>query len=200
MTPDNSQHFAKLMACTGEVYSKSISKQLCEIYWRSLQEYSIEQIQQAIQHHINNPDVGQFMPKPADIVRCIDGKPSDQALRAWSKVEYAIKRVGHNDSVIFDDTIIHSVIRDIGGWIELCKLSIHDLQIKAKQFQQHYLSYLQGNSSVHPEKLVGEIERGCWNGQRKQVEPIYIGDTKKVHISNALGISEQRIEPITTSH
>ena len=44
-----------------------------------------------------------------------------QAQQAWSKVLNAVRRMGGDATVIFDD-LIHSVIDDMGGWVRLCEM------------------------------------------------------------------------------
>jgi hypothetical protein len=55
------------------------------------------------------------MLKPSDVVRYLEGSTSCQALQAWSKVMQAVKTIDQYDSVVFDDSLIHAVIHDMGG-------------------------------------------------------------------------------------
>jgi hypothetical protein len=53
-----------------------------KIMFTVLSDYSIDQIEFAAIKHMKNPDNGQFMPKPADIVKILDGATltTDQVL------------------------------------------------------------------------------------------------------------------------
>src|SRR5437870_914018 len=112
--------FTILMAGIGELYGKNISSHLIDIYWQVLKQYELVDVQNAFQSHVQNPDCGQFFPKPADIVRFIEGSGETKALLAWAKVERAIRQLGSYQSVVFDDSLIHIVIEDMGGWVKLC--------------------------------------------------------------------------------
>ena len=52
------------------------------------------------------------MPTPADLIVLIQGDRHSHALNAWGQVVTAIRTVGRYDSVVFDNPIIHCVIRD----------------------------------------------------------------------------------------
>jgi len=67
--------------------------------------------------HLMNPDTGQFLPKPADIVRMLGGRTLDRALMAWAKVDKAVRQIGTYESVVFDDALIHRVLHEMGGWV-----------------------------------------------------------------------------------
>src|SRR5688572_11086717 len=104
--------FSVMIAGVGELYGKAISEQLTAIYWQVLKRFELQDVQQALQTHINNPDCGQYFPKPADVVRFIEGSGETRALQAWTKVEQAIIQVGSYQSVVFDDPLIHAVLED----------------------------------------------------------------------------------------
>ena len=159
MKPTDITQFAMLMAGLGKLYGKTISEDLSELYWNSLQAFSWEEINRAVKRHVNNPDTGQFMPKPADITRHIIGSAENMALRAWSKVNSSIRSVGGYDSVAFDDPVIHAVILDIGGWIQLCHANIKQLTFLAIEFQKRYRGYLENPVPHYPPYLMGMIER-----------------------------------------
>jgi hypothetical protein len=53
------------------------------------------------------------MPKPADIVRNLQGTASDRSLIAWGKLLEAMRRVGAYRSVAFDDGAIHAAVEDM---------------------------------------------------------------------------------------
>jgi len=108
---------------------------------------------------IVDPDVGQFMPKPADFVRYIEGNNETKALIAWGKVMRAIREVGAWESVTFDDAKIHAVILDMGGWIELCRKTIKELDFMAREFEKRYCAYQYRGDDNYPERLTGKKEQ-----------------------------------------
>ena len=174
MLGSEKKNFVAMMNAVGELYSKNISGPLLEIYWRSLSQFEYSEVEQAVQKYINHADNGQFIPKPADIVKMISGSGEDRALAAWAKVLQAIQRVGVYGSVVFDDAVIHVAITEMGGWVRLCSSKQSELgffereflkiyQLQLRQPAKHYPAQLTGLLS-HPEKpvLIGDQNKAQW--------------------------------------
>ena len=171
--------FLNLMAGIGELYAKPLSSHLIDIYWQALKRFDLIDVQAAFEAHINNPDCGQFFPKPADIVRFIEGSGESKALQAWAKVEKAIIQVGAYQSMIFDDALIHAVIEGMGGWIKLCSVKNDELPFKANEFQKRYMGFVHIAPERHPKFLCGLTElENSKNGFSVNM-PLLIGDVKK---------------------
>jgi hypothetical protein len=111
--------FCELLGVVSEQYGKPISEGAKILYWQGLLDFEFSAVQQALYRHIRNPDNGMFMPKIADIVRMLQGSTQDSALAAWAKVDQAVRKVGTQVSVAFDDPLIHKVLQDMGGWLGL---------------------------------------------------------------------------------
>jgi hypothetical protein len=158
MRDNEKEIFGKLLSGVSELYGKKLSEELMEIYWQSLNNYSLNDFSKAIQLHMLNPDNGQFMPKPADILRYLEGRTYDKALKAWTKVISAMKTVGAYESIIFDDPIIHVVITEMGSWIELCHIKNDKLPFIAQEFQKRYCAYLIHPPLHSPRHLSGILE------------------------------------------
>lgn len=161
MKPSDAGKFAALMAVLGETYNKSITESVSEFYWDNLECFSWPDVEQAIRLHVNHPEQGEFMPKPSHIVRHIKGASDHVALKAWSKVSFALRSVGAYESVAFDDPIIHAVIRDMGGWIELCHTETKQAPFLSLEFQKRYKGYLDTPLSVYPSHVIGIMEANC---------------------------------------
>ena len=171
--------FTSMMAGIGELYAKPLSAHLIDIYWQALKCFDLVDVQAALQTHINNPDCGQFFPKPADVVRFIEGSGETKALQAWAKVEKAIILVGGYQSIVFDDAIIHAVIEDMGGWIKLCTIKNEDLPFRANEFQKRYMGFISKSPNRHPKTLCGITEiDNAKNGYATDAL-LLIGDAKK---------------------
>lgn len=143
MKSTDRERFTKLMVGLGEYYGKQVTPMLADIYWNGLQAYDFEAVNAAVNLHVKNTDNGQFMPKIADIERSLHGNTSTRAMQAWVKVSKAIQEVGSYQSVKFDDSLIHSVIDDMGGWPQLGQTNIDELPFKIKEFERRYMAYLQ---------------------------------------------------------
>lgn len=171
--------FSGLMAGVGELYNKTISAALTKIYWLTLKCYEIEDVQHAFNAHIHNPDCGQFFPKPADIVRFIEGSGETKALVAWTKVEKAIQQIGIYQSVAFDDPLIHAVLEDMGGWVKLCTVTDIQLPFCANEFQKRYMGFVLKKPNRHPRYLCGIIECDNTKNGYELEAPILLGDALK---------------------
>jgi len=171
--------FMKLLANIGELYGKPISAALAELYWLSLKSYEFEDVRKALTAHIHNPDCGQFFPKPADIIRFIEGSGETKALFAWAIVEKAMHQVGSYQTVIFDDPLIHAVLEDMGGWIKLCSTTLDALPFRANEFQKRYMGFLIKKPERHPKYLVGITETDNAKNGFEVKPPLLVGNPKK---------------------
>jgi len=158
MFKQDSSSFAELITGLGEIYRWEFSPATIEIYWRILEPFSLEDVRAAIYRHIQDPDAGKYLPKPADIIMAIEGSSQNRALTAWSKTSYAMRTVGKYTSIAFDDPLIHAVIADMNGWVKLCDTEIKQLPFVAKEFQERYRAYVVKKPSHYRKYLPGLIE------------------------------------------
>lgn len=171
--------FTAILIAVGELYGKTISEMLTELYWQSLKSFALTDIKQAFNFHINNPDVGQYFPKPADLVRFIEGSAATKALQAWINTEKAILKFGAYQSIIFDDPLIHAVIAAMGGWIKLCATPSKELQFYAHEFQRRYMIFVDKPPEIYPKYCCGLIE---YENDKKGFpikSRLFVGDVKK---------------------
>lgn len=93
MGETDKQEFMMIMASTGELYEKEISKSVFQMYFSSLAEYDIKKIRKAFEEHIKTPVVGRYFPKPADIIDAIKKKQGVTVrLVSGSKYDFANHR------------------------------------------------------------------------------------------------------------
>lgn len=172
-------NFTSILMGMGILYHQEISDKLIEIYWQALQGFEFRDLQRAYRLHVNNPDSGQYFPKPADIVKIIEGSGETKALHAWAKVEKAISQIGSYQSIIFDDGLIHAVIEDLGGWIKLCNTLSTEMSYRAHEFQKRYMVLLLRPPERYPKFCCGILEAlNNKNGYPTQARLI-VGDLKK---------------------
>lgn len=175
--------FLGLMTSIAALYGQSLPEAVVEIYWNALQGFELSEVKAALQAHVKQPDTGQFMPKPADILRFLEGSGHTQALQAWSAVARAIREVGSYPSVVFDDPLIHAVIQDMGGWITLCQVLLKDLPFRERDFVARYLGYVLRPPPAYPRQLTGIVEHQNRLQNNESPPPLYLGDLEK-----ALGV------------
>lgn len=145
-------------------------------YFSALQRFELEEIREALNRHVVDTDVGQFVPKPADIVRNIAGNTSTQAETAWTKVDTAIRRVGPHRDVCFDDPIIHAVITDMGGWIEMCRVTEKEFPFRHAEFVKRYRGYIGRPPQQYQARLTGTNNAHNARGGFALEAPMLVGD------------------------
>ena len=86
--------FQELIEGVHSFYAKDCSTFGLDVWWQAMKVYDLAAIRDALGRHCVNPDNGQFMPRPADVVRMMEGSTLDSAVVAWTKVDRAIQAVG----------------------------------------------------------------------------------------------------------
>lgn len=170
--------FSQLLNATADLYGKTMSGMAISLWWNALSQYDLNAVRGGLSRHMQSPDSGQFMPKPADVIRMIGGTTQDGALQAWAKVDAAVRSVGTYQTVAFDDPIIHAVVDDMGGWVALGTKTEHEWPFVAKEFENRYRGYRnRGGADEYPRTLIGIAEaQNSQNGIPSQ-PPVLIGDT-----------------------
>lgn len=171
--------FSRMMIRVGELYGKSISKGLMEVYWGALQRFDLGSVKQALSSHTQHPDTGKFMPRPSDVVRALQGDSRTQGLLAWSRVAQTIREVGGYSSVVFDDPVIHAVIRDMGGWVTLCQIRVDELPFREKDFTTRYAGYVGHPPAQYPKQLTGMLAHQHGLAGHLAGPPVCIGESQK---------------------
>jgi len=193
------QRFVKAITALHEYYGKDISSAVMELYWIGLCQHTNEELESAVMRHIANPDTGQWMPKVADLVKMMEGTTQDSAWQAWTKVERGISSAGTYRSVAFDDPIIHLVIDDMGGWIELCQTQAKEIPFIQKRFEQIYRSYkIRGELPPHKPYLIGSAEAQNNMKGYPSDPPKLIGNPELAQRTLQLGSDKPKI-PVTVA-
>ena len=161
MDDSNKKEFAVLFYGTGELYDKPVTKNLLQLYFDALKNYSIEQVKEGVSKHALDPKHGTFFPKPADIVRHLQtGEISteDKALLAWGQVMREIRRVGSYGTLKLDDKQAIAAVKSLGSWQQLCNSTEQEMTWKKKEFISVYETYDKTPVELLPSSLSGRIE------------------------------------------
>lgn len=187
--------FFALIAGVYAFYDKGFSDFAGRVWWEAMNPFDLKAIGDALNRHCVNPDVGQFMPKPADVVRMLQGSTQDSALAAWSKLDRAVREVGTYRSVVFEDALIHRIVLEMGGWVALGMKNEEEWPFVRNEFVNRYRGY-RGRSEIpeYPPVLIGLAEANNRKGGFEIEPPILIGNpesAKRVMVSG----SNQHILP-----
>lgn len=187
------QQFYDLMADVYAFYRQDTSSFALGIWWDAMKPFDLAAVSNALSRHCVNPDNGQFMPKPSDVVKLLRGSTQDSALEAWAKVDKAVRSVGTYRSVTFDDPIILLVLQDMGGWVALGTKKEDEWPFVAREFENRYRGYATRPIQEHPRWLPGIAEaQNVQAGQRVE-PPVLIGDAARARAVLQGGSDTQRI-------
>ena len=197
MTPQDRESFAQLLTDVLGFYGQTVSPFALSVWWESCQGLELAALQRALSRHAMDPERGMFAPKPADIVRQVQGTPTDRAARAWSVTLDAASRVGAYSDVVFDDPIIHACIEDMGGWVTLCRTDTDRLSYLQHRFTEAYRGYSnRGDLTQYPRKLTGDrspdevyMQRGL-----PPPKPVLIGDAARAQLVLTNGSASGRLQ------
>jgi len=198
MQSQDLEKFSQILTTVFAYYEKDLTEMTFELYWNGLAHYSIEQVQQAFNAHMQHPEEGKWWPKISDIIKHCKGGSVDRALQAWNLVENAVRRVGAYQDVVFSDPLIHHIIHRMGGWIALCDLPDEKaLVFKANEFKNAYRA-LYGSPAAQqpPEALTGIINQQNANIHGASMRPpVLIGDpTQAKAVAQRLQTPQAMIE------
>lgn len=192
--------FFKLIADISAFYRKDFSEFSGTVWWEAMKPYDFAAVSDALSRHCVNPDVGQFMPMPADVVRMLQGSTQDSALVAWAKVDRAIRVVGTYRSVVFEDPLIHRIISEMGGWVALGTKDEKEWPFQKNEFVTRYRGY-RGRSEIpdFPPVLVGIAETNNSKAGFQIEPPTLIGDPEKAKDVMLLGTDKPllRMQPLS---
>jgi hypothetical protein len=137
-------------------YKQEASPFALQVWVNAMQAFDFEQVNKAFSAHLVNPENGQFMPKPADIIKALQGTQTDRASLAWAKAYEAASSVGAYKDVAFDDPAIHCAIEDMGGWPKFCRTEQKNLSYAMHRFCEQYKAYVGSGQFEFTARLRGD--------------------------------------------
>lgn len=179
MVEADKREFAEVLKAVLDLYGKEASAPVLRLWWAALEQFSIAEVRHGLTRFVRSADSGTFPPKPADIIRMIEGTSGDRGMLAWAKVQEAFGRVGGWQSVAFDDPIIHACIEDMGGWPKLCGTEGDEMPFRSAEFAKRYRAYAEIGCERFPPYLTGRHEADNRLHGQKVAPPMLIGDPVK---------------------
>lgn len=158
-------------------YDKEINTFSLDLWWNALKQFDLPAIIQAFNRHVVNTESGKWLPKPADIIRMLQGSTQDAAMVAWAKVDKAVRHKGTYVDVVFDDPLIHRVLHDMGGWIALGQKNEDEWPFVAREFENRYRGFRERSEiPEYPAVLTG-IANAYNRSKGQPIQPyVMIGD------------------------
>ncbi|WP_050009352.1 DUF6475 domain-containing protein [Candidatus Glomeribacter gigasporarum] len=173
------ERFQALIQGVYDFYGKDLSRFTLSLWWCAMRPYDLAAVTDALNRHCVNPDTGQFLPKPADVVRMLGGSTQDAALIAWAKVDQAVRGVGPYQSVVFEDALIHRVLAEMGGWIPLGSKTEDEWPFVRNEFVNRYRGYrMRSETPDYPPVLIGLFEAQNRQSGYSVQPPVLVGDVE----------------------
>ncbi len=140
MNDSDRKAFYETWASAWEQCGKSVTDRMLKFAFECLKQFDLADIQRAVMAHAQDPEAGQFAPKPADIIRHIEGTSDDKALEAWSLVLPGIRGdyTARANKVKFADPVIHMVVSEMGGFTQMGACKESELHWVQKEFMDRY--------------------------------------------------------------
>jgi hypothetical protein len=161
MQESDKADFKMIMVGIGELYNKEITKPLMRIYFSSLVNYSLHDVEQGVNDHMMDSKHGSFFPKPADIVRHLQTNEisqEDKAMLAWSQVIREIRRTGSYGTLKLDDKQALAAVKALGSWQQLCNSTETEMTWKKKEFMNIYETYEKTPLDMLPNSMPGRFD------------------------------------------
>jgi hypothetical protein len=195
MIDKHREPFFALIAGVYAFYDKSFSEFAGAVWWEAMKPFDLPAVKDALNRHCINPDVGQFMPKPADVVRMLQGSTQDAGLVAWAMVDKAVRQIGTYRSVVFDDPLTHRIVSDMGGWVALGMKTEEEWPFVRNEFVNRYRGY-RGRSEVpeYPPVLIGISQSANSREGFAAEPPMLIGDQARAMQVMQLGSAKPLLE------
>lgn len=141
MTENDREKFAEAFFGLEEYFGKNHSKTIIEIYFKSLQDLSIDQFQMVCLKAIQK---GRFFPKITELRDFAgvdqDAIEKDKPLLAWLAFRESIKTFGpafHNNGKL-SDPVIYRVVRMLGGMERIRMWTENEMPFRQKDFIEYY--------------------------------------------------------------
>ncbi len=170
------KRFISNFTAMAEIFGYEVTPLKIKAYTMALNQFTDDQIERAIMQACASL---RFFPKPVELIEFIQGKVSDQALVAWECLLHTIQNHGSYASVIFEDGRIAQTMELMGGWLQVCAMTIDETHWRMNDFTKIYQG-LPGN--IEPKKLIGRYEQD--NAARGFLdaipESIQIGNIQKL--------------------
>lgn len=131
------------------------------LYFRALRDYSLQQVEWAVDQHLQDSERGSFFPVPADLIRHLRKNepqlpsPDESADNAWAVVLEELARTGPYQALELEDRVALAAVKHIGGWKKLCETDYDDLVWAKKEFVKAYLCYDRTPVDALPQRLPG---------------------------------------------
>ena len=137
MNSQDQDKFKSLITVISETYNDTFTASKTKLWWNIFKPYSVNDFEKALYSHISCTDNGFYSPKPAHIIRQIEGGQKEnsdvlllQGSSAWAHIEQSIRNGARIDPELIEAVDL------IGGMQGLKELDSKDMRWARKDFMQ----------------------------------------------------------------
>jgi len=162
--------FAQYFNLLCELEDKTPSEALTKFYYEVVKHLSDAEFEEKMKQLLLTWKQN-YLPKPAEFLVSNAEELERRAYVALNKLMNVIEDYGAYASVKFDDPVIHMVVQNMGGWVEVCKTEVTEWQrFKKNEFIKLYKIY-SIHPVDHPDVLIGihEIENSILGFEYKKI-------------------------------
>lgn len=120
------------LAAVYAFYERELTELACEFWLEDLGQFPIEAVERAFAAHRRDPERGQWLPKPADIIRQLQGDTSQRAELAWAAALQCARDGGAGFARLPDPT--RAAVEAIGGMLALRRADSSQVPHLQRQF------------------------------------------------------------------
>lgn len=164
MNVNDGNKFRELITMINVNYDVDFTETQVLLWWNLFKPHSVQSFEQAVYQHISCPDNGMFTPKPANIMKFINGTTKqneqqieDKAELAWHVIQGEVRRIGSYGTLKLEDKQALAAVQAIGGWKSICALTNDKLTWAHKEFIAAYQNYERTPIEALPHNLPGRI-------------------------------------------
>ena len=171
--------FLEVLTSLSDLYDAPLSQGSISLYWETLKVLSLDGFIAASKHHA---ETSKWMPKPSDFLDAAKKGSmnlEERSAMAWLGVVSAVRSVGSNRGVNFDDPLIHATIRSLGGWANLCRSKT-----------QYFNSTVRAAFLKTYEHMSRCAENGTVLGTLGSLEPLYGAEKNSDMIEISTGLPQ----------
>ena len=165
MIDNDKANFEALLRGIADVFSTTktivVNRPMLQVYFMSLNEYTYEQVEWAIDEHLRDPVDGKFFPKPANIIKQLKANElsiEDQSLNAWAEVMQCLRVNGAYGGLKIENKQAIAAFKAFTTWKEFCAMDANKQTWAKKEFMSHYSSYENTPLEMLPNSLPGLVE------------------------------------------
>lgn len=147
-----------------EYYGAQPSNALMEIYWQAFKGWSTDDFQRACNAVMFTRKYSK-LPLIPEIIEAVHGKSEDRAALAYHALVETMKRVGHWETVVFEDGAIGQAVDAMGGWEYVNTITVEEWKFRRKDFESLYVAHT-NRGDTDPVTCYGAFDK--INGQNRQ--------------------------------